>query len=146
MRLIIFIFILWLSYMFYTDQWFLFFSGWFMSITMVIGSFIAGASSEGGGAIAFPVMTLIYNISPEVARNFSLAIQSVGMTCASYIIIIKKIKIEKKYLFLTSLGGSIGIITGAFYIAPFVSHLYMKMLFFSFWLSFGFVPKRRVRS
>ena len=29
-----------------------------MSLTMCLGSFIAGATSEGGGAIAYPVMTL----------------------------------------------------------------------------------------
>ena len=42
-----------------------------MSITMIFGSMIAGATSEGGGAIAFPVMTLALGISPPVARDFS---------------------------------------------------------------------------
>ena len=35
-------------------------------------------TSEGGGAVAFPVMTLALNISPGVARDFSLMIQSCG--------------------------------------------------------------------
>ncbi|MDY6934298.1 MAG: sulfite exporter TauE/SafE family protein [Spirochaetota bacterium] len=125
--------------MFYADQWHLFDSGWFMSVTMILGSFIAGASSEGGGAVAFPVMTLIYNISPEVARNFSLAIQSIGMTTASYIILKRNIPIEKNYLILGSAGGFGGIIIGTLLIAPYVFPSYMKMLFFSFWLSFAFV-------
>ena len=30
-----------------------------MTFTMVFASFVAGATSEGGGAIAFPIMTLI---------------------------------------------------------------------------------------
>jgi uncharacterized membrane protein YfcA len=41
-----------------------------MSVTMAFGSFIAGATSEGGGAVAFPVMTLLFNIAPSIARDF----------------------------------------------------------------------------
>jgi uncharacterized protein len=50
---------------------------YYMSITMVFGSMFAGATSEGGAAIAFPVMTLAFNVNPQVARDFSFMIQSV---------------------------------------------------------------------
>ena len=46
-----------------------------MSITMMVGAMIAGMTSEGGGAVAFPVMTLALGIKPAVARDFSLMIQ-----------------------------------------------------------------------
>ena len=36
-------------------------------------------TSEGGGAVAFPVMTLALGIKPAVARDFSLMIQSCGI-------------------------------------------------------------------
>jgi uncharacterized membrane protein YfcA len=49
-----------------------------MTITMLIGSFIGGATSEGGGAIAFPVMTLVLKLNPKVARDFSFMIQCCG--------------------------------------------------------------------
>jgi len=49
-----------------------------MSITMAFGSFIGGATSEGGGAVAFPVMTLALHIPPSVARDFSFMVQSCG--------------------------------------------------------------------
>ena len=49
-----------------------------MSITMIFGSMIAGATSEGGGAVAFPVMTLALHIQPSIARDFSLMTQSCG--------------------------------------------------------------------
>ncbi|HRV81343.1 MAG TPA: hypothetical protein P5218_07905, partial [Planctomycetota bacterium] len=52
----------WLVGMFSGDRFGLFPTGWFMSVTMVVGSFIAGATSEGGGAVAFPVMTLLFKI------------------------------------------------------------------------------------
>ena len=49
-----------------------------MSITMIFGSMIGGATSEGGGAVAFPVMTLALSIDPGVARDFSLMCQCCG--------------------------------------------------------------------
>ncbi|MCG8310186.1 MAG: sulfite exporter TauE/SafE family protein [Cytophagales bacterium] len=131
--------VIWLLYASANDIWYVFLDNWFMSVTMVFGSFIAGASSEGGGAVAFPVMTLIFNIPPDIARNFGLAIQSIGMTAASYLILIKGIKVEYKYLWFVSLGGIFGMVLGSLYIAPLVPAAYAKMLFVSFWLSFGVV-------
>ena len=46
---------------------------------MIFGAAIAGMTSEGGGAVAFPVMTLVLGIEPTVARDFSLMIQSCGL-------------------------------------------------------------------
>ena len=51
-----------------------------MSITMIFGSAIGGATSEGGGAVAFPVMTLALKIPPAIARDFSLMVQSCGIS------------------------------------------------------------------
>ncbi|VDP04377.1 unnamed protein product [Heligmosomoides polygyrus] len=39
---------------------------------------LAGMTSEGGGAVAFPFMTLCLHIDPVTARDFSLMIQSFG--------------------------------------------------------------------
>ena len=130
-------YIIWTIYMISADSWRLFYQYFYMSITMVFGSFVAGASSEGGGSVAFPVMTLIFKIHPAEARNFSLAIQSIGMTAATLWIIARKIKIEKTYLKLAIIGGSVGIIFGSYFIAPYTAPAYAKMLFVSFWLSFG---------
>lgn len=41
-------YIIWTIYMFSTNSWRLFYHYFYMSITMVFGSFVAGASSEGG--------------------------------------------------------------------------------------------------
>lgn len=122
-----------------SGSWHLFLNNWFMSLTMIFGSFIAGASAEGGGAIAFPVMTLAFNIDPYTARNFSLAIQSVGMTAAAIIILRNKFPVELRYLWPVSLGGVAGITFGTFYLIPIMPPVFVKMLFVSFWLSFGFI-------
>jgi uncharacterized protein len=131
------ILIVWAIYMAHENLWSLFQDNWFMTATMAFGSFIAGASSEGGGAIAYPAMTLLFSIEPDVARNFSFAIQSVGMTFAAIWIIISGIKIEKNYLLLAGAGGFIGIIFGSYFIVPLIKPDYAKMMFVSFWLSFG---------
>jgi uncharacterized membrane protein YfcA len=136
---IVILLILWLIYMLDTGQWHLFRDNWFMSVTMIFGSFIAGASSEGGGAIAFPVMTLLFDILPHTARNFSLAIQSVGMTAAAIIILRNKYPVEYRYLVPASIGGGIGIILGTYFIVPVVTVPFVKMLFVTLWLSFGII-------
>ena len=79
---------------------------------MIFGSLAAGATSEGGASIAFPVMTLAFGITPVIARDFSLMIQSVGMTSASFTIWYMNILAEKNTIFYVSLGGVVGIIVG----------------------------------
>lgn len=49
-----------------------------LTLTMILGAAVGGMTSEGGGAVAFPVMTLALGIKPAVARDFSLMIQSCG--------------------------------------------------------------------
>lgn len=119
------------------ELWPLFRTHGFMTLTMVVGSFIAGVSSEGGGAVAYPVMTLVFEIDPAVARNFSLAIQSVGMTAAALYIWARRIPVETTYLWLVAAGSVPGLVGGTYLLAPFVPPAYAKMAFVSFFLSYG---------
>jgi uncharacterized membrane protein YfcA len=128
----------WLFLMISGDRWHLFAENWFMSVTMAFGSFIAGATSEGGGAVAFPVMTLLFNIDPSIARDFSLMIQSVGMIAASITIFALGIQVEKRALIFGTIGGATGICLGLTFIAPQVSPPMAKVFFTSLWLSFAF--------
>lgn len=109
-----------------------------MSATMAFGSFIAGATSEGGGAVAFPVMTLVYGITPRIARDFSLMIQAVGMTAAATTILWTGIRVERHALVWSSLGGALGVIAGLEWIADHLPAAFAKMLFTSTWLAFAF--------
>jgi len=127
----------WLIAMVVLNKWSLFEDNAFMSATMVLGSFIAGATSEGGGAVAFPVMTLVFGIAPSVARDFSLMIQSVGMIAAGSSILLTRIPVVRSCLLPTSLGGALGVILGLEFVAPVLPPPFAKMLFTSFWLSFA---------
>lgn len=136
---------LWLVLMVTGERWHLFLENaeagiprWFMSITMAVGSFIAGATSEGGGAVAFPVMTLAFGIPPGTARDFSLLIQAVGMTSAAFTILCTRIQVERHAILWAGLGGAVGIILGLEQVAPRLPAAYAKMFFTATWLSFAF--------
>jgi len=130
-------YVVWAIYMTRTGSWGLFADNWYMSLTMVFGSFIAGASPQGGGAVAYPVMTLGFDITAPVARNFSLAIQSVGMTAATLWIVARKVKVDTTYLWLAMAGGTAGIVFASLTFIQYIQPAYAKLSFVSFWLAFG---------
>jgi uncharacterized protein len=113
-------------------------TNWMAPLTMVFGSFIAGASSEGGGAVAYPVFTLLMHVPSHTAMNFSFACQSIGMTAASLIIIGLKIPVLWRAIFYVSLSGALGLILSTFYLSPLLPGPETKIFFVSLWLSFGF--------
>ena len=112
-------------------------AGWNASIIMMFGSFVAGATSEGGGSIAYPAMTLILGIPSSVARDFSLMIQSIGMTAAAFSIFYLELKVEKTALIFSTLGGIGGILLSLGVIAPALPDAYAKMIFVAVFLAFA---------
>ena len=60
---------------------------WYYAAMMVAGAFVAGFTPEGGGAVAFPVLNVFLHVDRVLARDFSMMIQSVGMTSASVFIL-----------------------------------------------------------
>ncbi|MEZ5307756.1 MAG: TSUP family transporter [Pyrinomonadaceae bacterium] len=65
-------------------------SHWMYSVMMIFGASVAGYTPEGGGAVAYPILSLYFKITPPVARDFSLAIQAVGMVSAGIYIVFGK--------------------------------------------------------
>ncbi len=127
----------WLLYARNIDLIALYSKRWPAALTMIFGSFIAGSSPEGSAAISYPIFTLLLNIPPAVARNFSFAIQSIGMTCASLLILGLRIKVEWNYIKFVTIGGLFGLVFGTYVIVPLVSPPLAKLFFVSLWLSFG---------
>jgi len=137
--------VMWIALMVHGNHWDLFTSradggvpNWYMSITMAVGSFIAGATSEGGGAVAFPVMTLFFKVPPSTARDFSLMIQTVGMNAAAFAIFFMAVRVEKHALLWSTLGGAVGVVLGMEFVAGHIAPAFAKMLFVSCWLAFAF--------
>lgn len=125
----------WLIAMASGDRWHLFAAGWPITITMVFGSLIAGSTSVGGGAVAFPVMTLLLGASPETARDFALMIQTVGMNGAAFLIFFLRVPVERRAILYGTVGGAIGVMTGLSHVH--VPPDYAKLLFMSIWMAFA---------
>ena len=95
-------------------------------------------TSEGGGAVAFPVMTLAFGIAPEIARDFSLMIQSCGMTAAAFTIFWMRVQLEWHSIIFCSIGGIFGMIIGLEFIDPYLTPPQKKIGFVCVWFSFAF--------
>ncbi|KAJ7353840.1 hypothetical protein OS493_032115 [Desmophyllum pertusum] len=134
----IFFQVIWWSSAFKYNFWRYFPDKFYISITMIFGSMIAGMTSEGGGAVAFPVMTLAFGIVPAVARDFSLMIQSCGMTAAAFTIFWMRVQLEWHSIIFCSLGGIVGMAIGLEFIDPSLTPPQKKIGFVCVWFSFAF--------
>ena len=108
-----------------------------MSVTMTPGSFIIGSTCIGGGAAAFPVMTLGFGMEQPVSVNFSLMIQSVGMVSALLVIVIMRVIVEWRAIVYASIGVTFGVIIGIELIALKLASSSTKIFLVSLWLGSG---------
>ena len=95
-------------------------------------------TSEGGASVAFPIMTLVFGIPPAVARDFSLMIQSCGMTAAAFTIFWMRVQVEMHSIIFCSLGGIFGMVIGLEFIDPNLTPPQKKIGFVCVWFSFAF--------
>ncbi|NEQ96903.1 MAG: sulfite exporter TauE/SafE family protein [Cyanothece sp. SIO2G6] len=91
---------------------------WAIAVTMFFGSMVAGGTSMGGGAVAFPVLTKVLEIPAQDAKIFSLAIQTIGMGAASITIVAMGTRLQWPVIRLASLGGIPGVFLGTAVFAP----------------------------
>jgi len=114
-------------------------ANWRVSLTMAFASLFAGATGEGGGAIAFPVFTKILGIPATQARVFALAIQSIGMTAASLALIYGRVRIEWRAVAWAGLGGVAGMVAAAALLAPLVPPPVVRVTFTMSQVALGLV-------
>lgn len=100
---------------------------WPLSLTMVFGSFIAGATAEGGGAVAFPVFTKMFGIAPNEAKIFSFMIQSMGMTMAGLVIYLRGIHVLWNVIGAALAAGITGLVAGELFVV--LPDPYPKLVF-----------------
>ncbi|MCA9312419.1 MAG: sulfite exporter TauE/SafE family protein, partial [Phycisphaerales bacterium] len=110
---------------------------WPIAAAMAVGSYFAGSTPMGGGTIGFPILVLVFDQPAEIGRNFSFAIQSIGMVSASIFILASRRPLEWPMLRWAMIGSLIGTPLGSAFIAPLVSDLFVKLLFAVLWASFG---------
>jgi uncharacterized membrane protein YfcA len=116
-----------------------------IAIAMALGSYVAGATPMGGGTIGFPILVLLFGEPPTMGRDFSFAVQSIGMTSASIFIIARRQPVEWPMVRWAMLGSLIGTPLGIFFIAPLIPALVIKVLFAVVWCSFGVLHLYRLK-
>jgi uncharacterized membrane protein YfcA len=117
---------------------------WPMAAAMAAGSYMAGSTPMGGGTVGFPVLVLLMDFPAKLGRDFSFAIQAVGMTSASIYILCRRMELEWPMLRAAFPGALIGTPVGILYVAPLASDLFIKLLFAAMWCSFGLLHLRRI--
>ena len=117
---------------------------WPMAVAMAVGSYLAGSTPMGGGTVGFPVLVLLMDLPATLGRDFSFAIQAVGMTSASIYILCRRQELEWPMLRAALPGTLLGTPLGIIFVAPLVSDLFIKLLFASMWCSFGLLHLRRI--
>ena len=110
---------------------------WAMAVAMTAGSYAAGSTPMGGGTVGWPSRGLRGDLPAELGRDFSLAVQSIGMTSASIVILARRQPLAWAMLKGAVLGATIGVPLGIVMIAPLVPELWIKLTFAVVWGSFG---------
>ena len=92
-------------------------SHWESTLTMIFGSFVAGSTPQGGGAVAFPVFTKVLEVPTPVARTFSLSVQAIGMTTASAIILLARRPVDRRAIFAAGGSGVAGFLFALYFLS-----------------------------
>ncbi|MEE2729771.1 MAG: sulfite exporter TauE/SafE family protein [Pseudomonadota bacterium] len=127
----------WLATVIYQDQWQTIQEHWPIALSMALGSYAAGSTPMGGGTVGFPVLVMLFDMPAMMGRDFSFAVQSIGMTSASILILVRRQPLAWAMLEGALLGALIGTPLGIFLVAPYVPELWIKLLFAVIWASFG---------
>lgn len=135
----------WLSMVISRDLWQVLAGHWGIAVAMAAGSYVAGATPMGGGTVGFPILVLLFDQPATLGRDFSFAVQSIGMTSASIFIILNRQPVEWPMVRWAILGTLVGTPLGILFVAPFVPELYIKLLFAIVWASFGILHLFRLR-
>jgi uncharacterized membrane protein YfcA len=118
---------------------------WGIAVAMAMGSYVAGSTPMGGGTVGFPILVLLFNEPAALGRDFSFAIQSIGMTSATIFILCRRQPLEWPMLRAAMLGSLVGTPLGIALIAPVVPGLVIKVLFAVVWASFGVLHFYRIK-
>ena len=117
-----------------------------IALAMLFGSYFAGSTPMGGGTVGFPILVLLFGEPATLGRDFSFAIQSIGMTSASILIFCRRFALEWVMLRWSLLGALVGTPLGVLFVAPFIPELAIKVFFAIIWASFGVLHLYRTQN
>lgn len=148
----IWIWIIWLLGFYSVWAWLVFGLGgwdiarenWPMAVAMAVGSYAAGSTPMGGGTVGFPVLVMLFDQPAQLGRDFSLAVQSIGMVSAGIFILVRRQMLASSMLKGALIGTTVGTPLGILLIAPWISGMMIKLVFAVVWGSFGLLHLRRL--
>ena len=118
---------------------------WPIAVAMALGSYAAGSTPMGGGTVGFPVLVLLFDLPASLGRDFSFAVQSIGMTSASIFILARRQPLAQALLKGAMFGTLIGSPLGIYLIAPLIPELWIKVVFAVIWAGFGLLHLYRIK-
>lgn len=130
--------------MFGRGQWTDAVAHWPMTLAMTAGSYVAGSTPMGGGTVGFPILVLLFDQPATLGRDFSFAVQSIGMVSASLFIFSRRMPLAWTMLKGAMIGSLAGTPLGIAWVAPFIPGLWIKLIFAVLWASFGVLHLYRV--
>ena len=84
---------------------------WPLTIGMIVGSFIGGATPLGGGVIVYPIAVLLLQLDTTSSRDASILVQAVGMCAASFLLIISKSHLlHPTLIYVNIIFGCVGML------------------------------------
>lgn len=134
----------WTWLVFGNDRWDDVTAHWPIALAMAMGSYVAGSTPMGGGTVGFPILVLLFGLPATLGRDFSFAVQSIGMTSASIFIICRRQPLAWSMLKGSFAGCLVGLPLGIFWVAPFIPELWIKIVFAVVWASFGVLHLYRI--
>jgi uncharacterized membrane protein YfcA len=151
-RTYLWIWLLWLAAFYAVWLWLVFGHGqlstvlghWPIAAAMALGSYVAGSTPMGGGTVGFPFLVLLFEMPASLGRDFSFAVQSIGMTSASIFIFCRRQPLARSVLNGAIVGALFGVPVGIFLIAPWFSDLWIKVSFATIWAGFGLLHLYRL--
>lgn len=117
---------------------------WPIALSMAFGSYVAGSTPMGGGTVGFPILVLLFELPATLGRDFSFAVQSIGMTSASIFILARRQPLAWSMLQGAMTGSLVGTTLGIFLVAPYIPDLWIKLVFAVVWASFGVLHLYRI--
>lgn len=126
------------------DRWEEVTSHWPIAMAMALGSYVAGSTPMGGGTVGFPVLVLFFELPASMGRDFSFAVQSIGMVSASIFILSRRQPLAWAMLKGAMLGSLIGTPIGILFLSPWIPDLWIKLTFAVAWASFGVLHLYRI--
>jgi len=115
-----------------------------IAIAMAIGSYAAGSTPMGGGTVGFPILVLLFKQSAELGRDFSFAVQSIGMVSAAIFIMSRRQPLAWAMLKGAALGILLAVPVGVIWFAPLIPSLWIKLVFAVIWGGFGLLHLWRI--